>query len=123
MEDISFSDRSDSVEVKAVDVKEDAKDSEANQTMDKTYRNCSKCMKNVKRIRFAEHFKRCTPTKMCEEKNDDGTVCGVKYNTDRWHKNHCTRVEGKRHKDETCQRLYQVDPFVKWTCPQPRCGY
>ena len=95
MEDILIGDRSDSVEVKAVDVKADAKDSEVKETTERTDRNCSKCMKNVKRIRFSEHFKRCTPTKMCEEKNDDGAICGVKYNTDRWHKNHCKLVEGK----------------------------
>ena len=121
-EDVTFSDRSDSVEVKAVDVKEDAKDSEVKQNMQKSYRRCSKCMKNVKRVRFAEHLKRCTPLKICEETNDDGTVCGVKYNTEKWHKNHCKCVEGKRRKGGTCQRLYQIDPFVNWTCPKPGCG-
>ena len=85
-----------------------------------SYKVCSKCSKQIKRKRFAEHFSICCPTKTCSEIFEEDT-CGAKYETVKQHIKHCKYVEGKRHKLGTCELLYGEQPFNKWSCQ--KCSY
>ena len=53
-----------------------------------SYKVCSKCSKQIKRKRFAEHFSICCPTKTCSEIFEEKT-CGAKYETVKQHIKHC----------------------------------
>ena len=89
-------------------------------TIQEGYKLCSVCKNNIRKIRFADHRTICGPKKMCQE-SLDGKVCKKMYVSERQHKAHCRLVEGKRHDEGTCERLYKVKPLKKWSCPS--CKY
>ena len=77
------------------------------------YKKCPTCLKNIRRCRFMAHRSICGPKKKCDKTNDKNKVCGAKYVSQIQYTRHCMLVDGKRHKDGTCQKLFGIEPLPK----------
>ena len=112
----------DSLEDEKKSIDEEADGEEKSSADVKVTKTCPKCNLEIKKIRYTVHVKNCGSQAKCQEVFN-GKTCNAKMGSPYNYKVHCRRVEGKRHVAGTCQRLFTIDPFPKWSCPRDGCKY